>query len=181
MDKLPKYARPKKPWIRGPLDYGILDKVGSSKQHKPANATEGNGKLSKQKSSQDINTTIVPKAAAAPLNPYEALRVGDAPPWFYRSSRAPPVPSVPPSFSAAISELSPSFSGVAPPSFSSAIKNKPKEQKPPSVPKVPKAPQQAAKPPPIPPVPSAEAEPGGPPKVPPPAPAGPPVPPPAPQ
>eukprot|EP01083_Nonionella_stella_P152196 487503_1 len=73
-DKLPKYAKPKKPWIRQPIfDYSILDQVGSGKKRK-----------------QNALKQIQPKAAVQAFNPYANVMISAAPPSFSAAIRAPP-------------------------------------------------------------------------------------------
>ena len=75
-EKLPKYARPKKPWQRQVgLDYSILDQVGSDKKRKPPTnpESEGNSTLSSEMKKQKTMTQIQPKAAVQAFNPYESV------------------------------------------------------------------------------------------------------------
>merc|ERR1712130_690608 len=77
-DKLPKFARPKKPWVRqGIFDYSILDQVSSGKKRKPqSNASlggEGNDSHKIQQQKQKSMRQIQPKAAVQGFNPYESM------------------------------------------------------------------------------------------------------------
>eukprot|EP00483_Globobulimina_turgida_P001346 UN01348 len=141
-EKLPKYARPKKPWIRqGIFDYSILDQVGSGKKRKAPSKTgqEGNTDEKLDERKQKAFKQIQPKAAVQAINPYESMMatsdkpsspIGGSGKSLYRkekearlkktaSSSGVGVP--PPSFS---SVAPPFFSGAAPPSFSQATKKK---------------------------------------------------------
>eukprot|EP00485_Elphidium_margaritaceum_P023312 CAMPEP_0202713240 /NCGR_PEP_ID=MMETSP1385-20130828/52292_1 /ASSEMBLY_ACC=CAM_ASM_000861 /TAXON_ID=933848 /ORGANISM="Elphidium margaritaceum" /LENGTH=301 /DNA_ID=CAMNT_0049373529 /DNA_START=34 /DNA_END=939 /DNA_ORIENTATION=+ len=175
-EELPKYARPRKPWVRNQnFNYSVLDNVGSTAKSTATSAKsiggEGDAELTKMASKRDVGNTIQPKIAAPALNPYDAdeptspktLLPGDAPSLYQQaklsskkaSTRNLGLGDAPPSFSAAppsFSAAPPSFSGAAPPAFSQASSNPVKPPKPPQPPS------------------NVNGGPGAPPPVPPPAP-----------
>eukprot|EP01084_Bolivina_argentea_P307527 531563_1 len=75
-EKLPKYARPKKPWVRqGIFDYSILDAVGSGKKRKPPTSPQGEGVDEEKIAMRKVKAQkqIQPKAAVQAINPYENM------------------------------------------------------------------------------------------------------------
>eukprot|EP01083_Nonionella_stella_P113195 333567_1 len=145
-EKLPKYARPKKPWVRqGIFDYSILDAVGSGKKRKPPTSPQGEGVDEEKIAMRKVKAQkqIQPKAAVQAINPYEnMMNNGSSSPKALNNNTSPASPigggslfarekaarmnktksaanvvAAPPSFSAA---APPSFSSAAPPSFSAA-------------------------------------------------------------
>eukprot|EP01084_Bolivina_argentea_P131491 232087_1 len=72
-DKLPKYARPKKPWVRhGVFDYSVLDHVGSDKPRSKAQ-TSSSGEGNSENIDSKTANKIAPKATVASFNPYERM------------------------------------------------------------------------------------------------------------
>eukprot|EP01083_Nonionella_stella_P043687 117893_1 len=185
-DKLPKYAKPKKPWIRQPIfDYSILDQVGSGKKRKPVSSQAIEGKVEKEyERKQNALKQIQPKAAVQAFNPYANVMKNDnaqpkakKAPVVAKKIVAAPISSnkslyqqekeaklkksmkqnVGPAPPSFSAAAPPSFSGAAPPSFSAAGKQ---PKGPPAVPKAAKGP------PPVPGGPPAPPGMGGPPPVP---------------
>jgi len=81
-DQLPKFARPKKPWVRqGIFDYSILDQVGSGKKRKPAPkkaASSGNEQVRKEKKIKAMRQ-VQPQASVQAFNPYESMMSSNKP------------------------------------------------------------------------------------------------------
>eukprot|EP00484_Ammonia_sp_Unknown_P021013 CAMPEP_0197034034 /NCGR_PEP_ID=MMETSP1384-20130603/12256_1 /TAXON_ID=29189 /ORGANISM="Ammonia sp." /LENGTH=352 /DNA_ID=CAMNT_0042463909 /DNA_START=29 /DNA_END=1087 /DNA_ORIENTATION=+ len=160
-DKLPKYARPKKPWVRqSEFKYEILDEIQSGKRpksSKPASGKEGNG------TNQTALNYIQPKVAAQPFNPYDMPKLDSASSGGMSAGPAPASPTSPKggktlfqqeqeakmkktaSTAAVVMSPPPSFSGaLPPPSFSGAdiVAAAPKKKQPAAVAKPPAVPQQ---------------------------------------
>ena len=79
-DKLPRFARPKKKWIRK-IDYSVLDKLydrngtqrtqNNNISYAGPPGSEGNNTMSQEEKTQKALNTVQPKAAVQPLNIYE--------------------------------------------------------------------------------------------------------------
>ena len=178
-DKLPKYARPKKPWVRqGIFDYSILDKVGSGKraQAPRSAAAEGNNTPNTEIRNNKAANKIQPKAAVQAFNPYENLMKDDVPTLSTsasgsKSNNKPSSPKPAKSLYQQQKEAQANKNKSSvnvmkpPPSFGSANVGA-------APPKFGAAPQKGGGPPPVPPVPPQGGG-GGPPPVPPKPPAPP--------
>lgn len=185
--QLPKFAKPKKPFVRSAeFNYAILDDLNGAKRRAAAEASApsttssgqgeggGGGAIKKQRTMQAIN----PTAAVAAVNPYENMMgAADGQPKTMASPSSPKTQSKSmfqiqkekeaKAKSAAAKKVSsaapPSFSAAAPPSFSSAA------AAPPSFSAAPKKPAAAAvaaagPPPPVPPTPPQPPKPPMPPQ-----------------